>query len=61
MKVKELITRLLEKDMNSDVMISLDEEDPNDKSTSGYLFNVEEVRTFGAHTTELVFTDWRKK
>lgn len=61
MKVKELITELLEMDMSSDIMVSTSEPhtDGNIKS-QGYLFEIDRVNQFNAKTVELIFTDWRK-
>jgi hypothetical protein len=62
MKVKELITKLLDMNMDAEVNISIDE--PHEESgygySSGYLFNIDYVRRYSPKIVELVFTDWRK-
>lgn len=62
MKVKELITELLDMNMDADVNISVDE--PHEESgygySSGYLFNIDAVRKYSPKIVELRFTDWRK-
>ena len=63
MKVKELRTRLLEEDMNSEIKIAVDE--PHDDgfggTVNGYLFDIDEVRYKSYGVTELKFTDYRKE
>jgi len=61
MKVKELITKLLEENMESEVVIALDEEHTDENGTSkGYAFEIDEVRHWN-YSAEIVFTDWRNK
>ena len=62
MTVKELITRLLEEDMNNEVKIVLLEKhtDENGVESAGYHFNIDEVAHWN-HMAELVFTDYRKE
>lgn len=62
MTVKELITKLLEEDMNTEVRLALDEKEIDEygEEVNGYLFNIDEVRHWG-YVAELVFTDYRKE
>ena len=62
MKVKELITKLLDMNMDAEVHISVDE--PHEESgygySSGYLFKIDAVRKYSPKIVELIFNDWRK-
>ena len=59
MKVKELITNLLEFDMNSDVKLAVHTL-TGGNYLSGYWFDIKGFDTFGTNTTEIVFEDWRE-
>lgn len=61
MTVRELVKRLLEEDMNTEVVISVDDKhiNENGEEMAGYAFNIDGVRKWGC-VVELVFTDRRK-
>lgn len=62
MKVKELITKLLDMNMDAEVHISVDEPHEEDGFgySSGYLFKIDAVRKYSPKIVELLFNDWRK-
>lgn len=61
MTVRELITKLLDEEMNTEVRIALDDKHitKNGHEVSGYLFDIEQVRHWSG-SAELVFVDYRK-
>ena len=62
MKVKELIVRLLEEDMNSEVFVTTTDESRKGKTSTeknNVVFGIEEVEHWGG-SAYIVFTDWRK-
>ena len=62
MTVKELITRLLDEPMDSEIMIHIHEkhEDEFGNEISGYAFEIDDVERWTKNTSFLNFTDWRK-
>ena len=62
MTVKELITKLLDEEMNTEIRIALDDKhiDKNGNEVLGYLFDIEQVRHWN-RSVELVFIDYRKE
>lgn len=62
MTVKELITQLLEYDMNTKVNLAYNKEhdDGYDGNCSGYLFDIDDVDYWNG-SVEITFTDWREK
>jgi len=62
MKVRELINHLLDFDMDSEVVLFLNEPhiDEFDSKVLGYCFNINKFNKF-AGNVELEFTDWRKE
>lgn len=60
MTVKELITELLEYDMNSEVRVAINKKHINKygNEVDGYQFDIEKINDFGG-ITEIVFEDWR--
>ena len=62
MKVKELITELLDMPMDADVLVSLDDphKDDNGNLVTGYMFDIDRIREFNSNMIEITFTDWRK-
>ena len=62
MKVKELIIRLLEEDMNAEVFVATTDESRKDKASTernNVYFNITEVEHWG-HNAYIGFEDWRK-
>ena len=62
MKVKELITQLMDMPMDADVLVSLDDPHKDDSGNlvMGYMFDIDRIREFNSSTVEITFTDWRK-
>lgn len=62
MTVRELITKLLDEEMNAEIKIALDEKhtDKYGNKSLGYLFDIEQVRHWNG-SAELVFVDYRKE
>lgn len=59
MKVKELITKLLDEPMNADVRLYIEEEHvEGDVVCGGYLFDIDAVE-HGTVSCRIRFTDWR--
>lgn len=56
MTIKELITKLLDYDVNYEVLL-LSDSDPEDES-SGVLFHIEDVVPWGKQP-QIYFKDWR--
>jgi len=61
MKVKELITRLLDEPMDAEVCL----QDPtehisNGTMCKGYLFDITYIEPWGKHRICINFNDWRK-
>ena len=63
MTVKDLITKLLEHDMNSKVSIAVDYDKEQQEKTGcvGAGFPIVEVRRFNRHSVEIVMYDWRNQ
>lgn len=62
MKVKELIVRLLEEDMNADVFVATTDESRKDKTSTeknNVIFDIKEVEHWGG-SVHIGFEDWRK-
>lgn len=61
MTVKELITALLEHDMNANVSIAVDYGKKQQEETGcvGAEFPITAVRRFSRHSVEIVMDDWR--
>ena len=61
MTVKELITELLEHDMNSNVSVAVDYDEELQKKTGcvGAEFPIIAVRRFSRQSVEIVMDDWR--
>lgn len=61
MTVKELIIKLLEEDMDTEVRLSIDEPHQDEHGDcEGYVFDIDSVsHEFGG--CMIKFTDWRKK
>ena len=62
MKVKELIARLLEEDMNAEVFVATTDESRKDKTSvekNNVTFDIKEVEHWGC-SVYIGFTDWRK-
>ena len=61
MTVKELITMLLEEDMNTEVKLSINGDflDEQGEKISGYLFDIDNVEHWGGLCC-INFTDYRK-
>ena len=62
MKVKELITALLDCNMNAEVSLFLDEpyDDPEVGEMTGFIFCIKEIES-SRNNVEFVFKDWRKE
>ena len=67
MKVKELITRLLDEPMNAEVMLctNYDEEKVEDYGgvrvvNRGVIFDIDEIEYWANNRVNINFTDWRK-
>ena len=63
MTVKELITRLLDEDMDSKVMLSTTDESMMTKTstkTNNIVFEIEGIEDWGG-SSYIYFTDWRKE
>lgn len=63
MKVKELIIRLLEEDMDAEVYVATTDESRKDKTSTeknNVIFSVNEVEHWG-YNAYIGFTDWRDK
>ena len=63
MIVKELITRLLEEDMNAEVYIATTDESRKDETSTeknNVIFDIKEVEHWG-HNAYIGFTDWRSE
>lgn len=62
MKVKELITQLLDMPMDADVLVSLNDPHKDDSGNliAGYMFDIDCIQEFNSGTVEITFTDWRK-
>ena len=61
MKVKELIIRLLEEDLNADVFVATTDESRKDKTSTeknNVVFDIDEVENWGGNAY-IGFTDWR--
>ena len=60
MIVKELITKLLEFDMYSEVRVAINKKHINEygNEVDGYQFDIESIDDFGG-IAEIVFEDWR--
>ena len=63
MTVKDLITKLLEHDMNAKVSIAVDYGEEQQKKTGcvGAEFPIMAVRRFSRQSVEIVVDDWRNK
>lgn len=62
MKVKDLIIRLLEEDMNAEVFVATTDESRKDKKSTkknNVMFDIEEVEHWGG-SAYIGFVDWRK-
>lgn len=66
MKVKELITRLLDEPMDAEVMLctDYDKEEIEDYSnvrviTRGVIFDIDEIERWSVNQININFTDWR--
>lgn len=62
MTVKELITNLLEEDMNAEVMVATTDESRKDEYSTeknNVIFKINEVEHWG-NSAYIGFTDWRK-
>lgn len=62
MKVKELIIRLLEEDMNAEVFVATTDESRKDKTSTeknNVAFEIDEVEHWGG-SPYISFMDWRK-
>jgi len=62
MKVKELIVKLLEEDMNAEVFVTTTDESRKGKTSTeknNVMFNINEVEHWGG-SAYIGFTDWRK-
>lgn len=67
MKVKELITRLLDESMDAEVMLctDYDKEEVEDYSNvrvvnRGVIFDIDEIERWTKDRVNINFTDWRK-
>ena len=63
MKVKELITRLLEEDMNAEVFVATTDESRKDETSTeknNVSFDITEVEHWG-HNAYIGFIDWRSE
>ena len=67
MKVKELITRLLDESMDAEVMLctDYDKEEVEDYSNArvvnrGVIFDIDEIERWTKDRVNINFTDWRK-
>lgn len=67
MKVKELITRLLDEPMDAEVMIctDYDKEEVKDYGnvrlvSRGVIFDIDEIERWAENRVNINFTDWRK-
>lgn len=58
MTVKELITKLLDRPMDDEVLLCYDKEhiDSHGEFCNGYVFHIDDVMC-----SEIMFTDWRDK
>ena len=63
MTVKDLITNLLEYDMNATVSIAVDYDGKQQRETGcvGAEFPIMDVRRFNRHSVEIVMVDWRNQ
>ena len=63
MTVKDMITKLLEHDMNSKVSIAVDYDKEQQEKTGcvGAEFPILAVRRFSRHSVEIVMDDWRTR
>lgn len=62
MKVKELIVRLLEEDMNTEVFVATTDESRKDETSTeknNVSFDIKEIEHWGG-SAYIGFTDWRK-
>ena len=66
MKVKELITRLLDEPMNAEVMLctDYDKEEVEDYGNvrvvnRGVIFDIDEIEHWASDRVNINFTDWR--
>ncbi len=62
MKGKELIVRLLEEDMNAEVVVATTDESRKDETSvekNNVIFGIEEVEHWGGGAY-IGFTDWRR-
>lgn len=63
MKVKELIERLLEENMDAEVLVATTDESRRDETSTeknNVAFNIKEVEHW-CHSVYIGFTDWRKR
>lgn len=62
MTIKELITRLLDEPMDSEIVLHIAEEhtDSHVGKVEGYFFYIDKVERWTNNMTFLTFTDWRK-
>ena len=67
MKVKELITRLLDEPMDAEVMLFTDygKEEVRDYGnvrlvSRGVIFDIDEIERWAENRVNINFTDWRK-
>lgn len=61
MTVKELITRLLDENMDSEILLQThDAKIENEKEVSGVIFHVDDVEHFNEAMVLLNFVDWRE-
>lgn len=68
MKVKELITRLLDEPMDAEVMLctDYDKEEVEDYGNvrvvnRGVIFDIDEIERWAKDRVNINFTDWRKR
>lgn len=67
MKVKELITRLLDEPMDAEVMLCTDYDKEKVKDygnarivSRGVVFDIDEIERWAENRVNINFTDWRK-
>lgn len=60
MTVKELITMLLDEDMNSNVYVKTRYKEVSEDGTCGALFEIAEIEVGASNGVNICFIDWRK-
>jgi hypothetical protein len=58
--VKELITMLLDEDMNSNVYVKTRYKEVSEDGTQGALFEIAEIESGATVGVKICFIDWRK-